>query len=144
MRVVESPHALLTLSQIQEQRRALDPNGLRYLISMRSFYILNQRASEPNTPSSGTNGLNPEIRLERRERLRYRDIIWGFHSESQDLLLSMSVSACGGRMCWPDARALGVFLWMRPGDAMVSPTFFFLLYQLTVGAAGTHGGCGAE
>ncbi|KAI0756586.1 RAVE protein 1 C terminal-domain-containing protein [Daedaleopsis nitida] len=115
-----------TALEIEEQRRALDANGLRYLISMRSFYILNRRASEPNTPSSGTNGVNgtngngmiPSTRLERRERLRYRDMIWAYHSESQDLLLSTSVSACGGKMCWPDARALGVFTWMRPGDAM--------------------------
>ena len=89
---------------------------------MRSFYILNRRASEPNTPSSGSNGVNGHVsgtRLVRRERLRYRDMIWAFHSESQDLLLSTSVAACGGKMCWPDARALGVFTWMRPGDAMV-------------------------
>ncbi|RDX52017.1 hypothetical protein OH76DRAFT_1400924 [Lentinus brumalis] len=110
-----------TALEIEEQRRALDPNGLRYLISMRSFYILNRRASEPNTPSSGNNaanGVTSNLRLERRERLRYRDMIWAFHSESQDLLLSTSVSACGGKMCWPDARALGVFVWMRPGEAM--------------------------
>ncbi|KAI0721213.1 RAVE protein 1 C terminal-domain-containing protein [Cerioporus squamosus] len=110
-----------TALEIEEQRRALDSNGLRYLISMRSFYILNRRASEPNTPSSGNNaanGVDPGLRLERRERLRYRDMIWAFHSESQDLLLSTSVSACGGKMCWPDARALGVFVWMRAGDAM--------------------------
>ncbi len=90
---------------------------------MRSFYILNRRASEPNTPSSGNNaanGVTSNLRLERRERLRYRDMIWAFHSESQDLLLSTSISACGGKMCWPDARALGVFVWMRPGEAMVS------------------------
>ncbi|RPD64989.1 hypothetical protein L227DRAFT_635288 [Lentinus tigrinus ALCF2SS1-6] len=110
-----------TTLEIQEQRRALDPNGLRYLISIRSFYILNRRASEPSTPSSGNNtvnGVTSGLRLERRERLRYRDMIWAFHSESQDLLLSTSVSACGGKMCWPDARALGVFIWMRSGDAM--------------------------
>ena len=59
-------------------------------------------------------------RIRPRQRLRYRDMIWAFHSESQELLLSTSMSACGGKMCWPDARALGVFIWMRAGDAMVS------------------------
>lgn len=123
--VTNMPHP--ALFKIQEQERALDANGLRYLISMRSFYILNKRASEPNTPSSGhssvngANGAVSETRLQRRERLRYRDMVWAFHSESQDLLLSTSTSACGGKMGWADARALGVFIWMRAGDAMVIP-----------------------
>ncbi|KAI0361166.1 WD repeat-containing protein [Trametes cingulata] len=107
-----------TALEIEEQRRALDANGLRYLISMRSFYILNRRASEPSSPASPTNGTAPTLQLKRRERLRYRDMIWAFHSDSQEVLLSTSVAACGGKMCWPDARALGVFIWMHSTDAM--------------------------
>ncbi|KAI0639823.1 WD repeat-containing protein [Trametes polyzona] len=107
-----------TALEIEEQRRALDSNGLRYLISMRSFYILNQRASEPNTPASPSNGPSAPPQLKRRERLRYRDMIWAFHSDSQEVLLTTSMAACGGKMCWPDARALGVFVWMRSTDAM--------------------------
>ncbi|CAK5280165.1 unnamed protein product [Mycena citricolor] len=57
-----------TTLEIDEQRRALDSNGLRYLISMR---------------------------------------------ESQDLLLSASAAACNNKMCWADARALGVALWLN-------------------------------
>ena len=96
---------------------------------MRNFYIINRRASEPNTPYSGLNGTSSiksangatnANQLQRRERLRYRDMIWAFHSESQDLLLSSSVAACGGKMCWVDARALGVFTWMQSTEAMVS------------------------
>ncbi|EMD42152.1 hypothetical protein CERSUDRAFT_110689 [Gelatoporia subvermispora B] len=106
-----------TTLEIQEQRRALDANGLRYLISMRVFYILNQRVSQPNTPaSSGAQA----VRLSRRTRLRYRDMIWAFHSESQDMLLSASAAACGGKMCWPDARALGVFIWLNSVETMRS------------------------
>lgn len=112
---------VLTLrdGQIESQRRALDANGLRYLITMRVFYIYNRRLSMPNTPaSSGAIRQWPQ----RRERLRYRDMIWAFHSESQDLLLSQSVAACeGGKMCWPDARALGVFIWLRSPETMVCP-----------------------
>ncbi|KAI0673553.1 WD repeat-containing protein [Trametes maxima] len=107
-----------TALEIEEQRRALDPNGLRYLISMRSFYILNRRASEPGTPASPTTGTAPSSQLKRRERLRYRDMIWAFHSDSQEVLLSTSTAACGGKMGWSDARALGVFIWMRSADAM--------------------------
>lgn len=118
------PHAYSD-HQIQEQRRSMDSNGLRYLISMRVFYILNTRLSAPSTPaSSGAAG----VRLPRRERLRYRDMIWAFHSESQELLLSMSVAACGGKMNWNDAKALGVFLWLRSVESMVRPCLAFARY----------------
>jgi len=103
--------------QIDEQRRALDANGLRYVISMRSFYILNRRVkSDPNSPQS--NGVIPR-KTGYRERLRYRDMIWAFHSQSQELLLDISTAACDGKICWPDARALGIFVWLNSVESMV-------------------------
>ncbi|KAH8099423.1 WD repeat-containing protein [Cristinia sonorae] len=105
-----------TTLQIHEQRRALDPNGLRYLTMMRIFYNNNRRLSLPNTPAS--NG-TISISLKRRQRLRYRDMIWAFHSESQDLILSASIEACeGGKMTWSDARSLGIFIWLNSVDTM--------------------------
>ena len=69
--------------------------------------------------ANGTSIAASGLRLERRERLRYRDIIWAFHSESQEILLSASTSACGGKMKWQDARALGVFMWLKSAESMV-------------------------
>ncbi|KAH7928501.1 hypothetical protein BV22DRAFT_1004629 [Leucogyrophana mollusca] len=115
----EHAHLLVliqTTLEIDEQRRALDSNGLRYVISMRSFYILNRRiSSDPSSPRS--NGTLPR-ETGWRERLRYRDMIWAFHSESQDLLLDISTSACRGKMVWSDARALGVFIWLNSVESM--------------------------
>ncbi|KAJ7786153.1 RAVE protein 1 C terminal-domain-containing protein [Mycena metata] len=116
----EQAHLLVliqTTLEIDEQRRALDANGLRYLISMRSFYILNHRASAPGSPQSQN---TIPRQTGRRERLRYRDMVWAFHSESQDLLLSASTAACNGKMCWSDARALGISIWLNSIDAMKS------------------------
>jgi hypothetical protein len=50
-------------------------------------------------------------------------MVWAFHSESQDLLLSASTAACNGKMCWADARALGVSIWLSSIDAMVGAAF---------------------
>ncbi|GJJ09914.1 hypothetical protein Clacol_004138 [Clathrus columnatus] len=97
-----------TTSEVDEQRRALDSNGLRYLISMRSFYILNER-----TDSSKVKPLSRG-----RSRLRYRDMVWAFHSESQEILLNASIQACGGKMTWDDAKALGAFIWMESAESM--------------------------
>ncbi|KAJ3516450.1 hypothetical protein NLJ89_g1100 [Agrocybe chaxingu] len=114
----EQAHLLVLIQatlEIDEQRRALDSNGLRYLISMRSFYIINRRTS--STSDSMTNGTAPK-QSARRERLRYRDMFWAFHSESQDLLLNASTAACDGKMTWSDARALGVALWLNSVDSL--------------------------
>jgi hypothetical protein len=87
------------------------------VISMRSFYILNRRiTSDPSSPRS--NGTIPRS-TGWRERLRYRDMIWAFHSESQELLLSTSTAACNGRMLWSDARALGIFIWLNSTESLV-------------------------
>lgn len=97
-----------TTVEIDEQRRALDASGLRYLISMRSFYITNQRADATN--AQATSG--------KRERLRYRDMVWAFHSESQDLLVNASASACNNKMTWSDAKALGLALWLTSPETL--------------------------
>ncbi|KAI6007216.1 RAVE protein 1 C terminal-domain-containing protein [Pisolithus albus] len=105
-----------TTLEVDEQRRALDANGFRYVLSMRSFYILNRRiASDPSSPQSAGDIAR---KTGWRDRLRYRDMIWAFHSESQDILLNTSVAACDGKMLWSDARALGVFIWLNSVDVM--------------------------
>ncbi|KAF9479728.1 hypothetical protein BDN70DRAFT_906163 [Pholiota conissans] len=107
-----------TTLEIDEQRRALDSNGLRYLISMRSFYIINERSQVPDI--AATNGTFPK-KSARRERLRYRDMIWAFHSESQEILLSSSTAACSnGKMMWADARALGIAIWLNSTESLKS------------------------
>ncbi|KAF9455073.1 hypothetical protein P691DRAFT_770160 [Macrolepiota fuliginosa MF-IS2] len=121
----EQAHLLVLIQatlEIDEQRRALDANGLRYLISMRSFYILNQRAASPSSPSSnrGEGGTLPRQQTGVRERLRYGDMIWAFHSESQELLVSACTAACNGKMTWADARALGVPIWLNSLDSLKS------------------------
>jgi hypothetical protein len=86
---------------------------------MRSFYIINDRALSPEGKLvNGVNGAAPEMSA-RRERLRYRDMIWAFHSESQELLLNASTGACGGKLTWGGARALGISLWLTSIESLV-------------------------
>ncbi|KAG6836376.1 hypothetical protein H0H93_008676 [Arthromyces matolae] len=112
---VESFYQKDSSASIDEQRRALDANGLRYLISMRSFYILNRRASRPSSPQSKG---SQRMLSGKRERLRYRDMIWAFHSESQDLLLNASISACSDKFSWANARAVGIPIWLTSVDTL--------------------------
>src|SRR5437016_5597001 len=88
---------------------------------MKSFYIINSRAVP--TVGNTINGAAPK-KSARRQRLRYRDMIWAFHSESQELLLEASTAACSGKVTWSDARALGIAIWLNSGDSLVSDTSF--------------------
>ncbi|KAF8756045.1 RAVE protein 1 C terminal [Rhizoctonia solani] len=70
----EQAHLIVMIQTTLEiDERALDANGLRYLISSRSFYTLNKRLE-----TFGDNGKQNGIastRAGKRERLRYRDIV---------------------------------------------------------------------
>lgn len=106
-------HSIFLCFQADEQRRALDENGLRYLISLKSFLMVNQR----NSDSAGERQF---AEISTRERMRYRDFVWAFHSSCQEILLQAALSSVGGKMVWKDAKALGVFLWLKSQESMVS------------------------
>ncbi|KAF9966919.1 regulator of (H+)-ATPase in vacuolar membrane [Mortierella alpina] len=90
-------------TMIDEQRGSIDDNGLRFLIFVRQFnyfsYILPP--------------------MQRPTMLSYSDIVWAYHSESQDLLLDFCSSSLKAPMKWADAKSLGIFLWMRKKDTMI-------------------------
>ena len=47
-------------------------------------------------------------------------MVWAFHSESQDVLLEASIKACPGKLTWENAKALGLFMWLRSPEVIVS------------------------
>jgi hypothetical protein len=105
---------LQTLIEVADQRRSLDANGMRFLIAMRGFFIHHALQHSSDVPQSAHG-----------PRLRYRDMIWAFFSESQELLLQDCHRACSEKVTWPEARSLGVFLWLTSHEALVR--LFFLL-----------------
>lgn len=113
----------LTFLQVDEQRRTLDENGLRYLIALRSFMIYSSQGSAPQLVD--TDAVAPV--LAQRTRLKYRDMVWAFHSESQEMLLGAAETAYSNKLTWPAARAMGMFLWLRSHETIVSPTMRTML-----------------
>lgn len=104
-----------TVYEVQRQRGALDANGLRYLISMRSFFIYH----EVRLPGGAGTGAATAATSSALPRLKYRDVVWAYHSEDQELLLEESTKACpGGRLSWDNAKALGLFLWLKSPDQL--------------------------
>lgn len=110
---------------------------------MRSFYILNSRSESSSTHVALMK--NEAIRMpERRERLRYRDMVWAFHSESQGILLQASMTACEGKMNLMDAKALGVFLWLKSLDSVVRGQECQLAQAEHCDTERSHGGGGKK
>ncbi|KAH8918301.1 hypothetical protein BT69DRAFT_589975 [Atractiella rhizophila] len=85
------------VGNLEELNRAVDPCGRRYLLAMRSFFISRQLQRS----------------LIGQSRLKYRDVLWAYHSESQTILLTATLEACGQKLKWTDAKSLGIFMWIR-------------------------------
>jgi hypothetical protein len=111
--------------EVERQRRALDLCGLRYLLSIRMFVNQNRRGGTNGTATPASGLQTPGGGLTHRIRLSFRYIVWATHSESQDVLLSAATECChNGNMMWPDAKRLGVFLWLKSADAIVRSSTF--------------------
>ncbi|GAA5955789.1 hypothetical protein JCM8115_006854 [Rhodotorula mucilaginosa] len=97
-----------TVYETQERRGSIDDNGLRYLIAMRSFFLYRQAGvaeGDSTTPSSA-------------RQLSYRDIVFAYHSESQDLLLEEGTKASGGHATWAAVSSFGAAMWLRSPESL--------------------------
>ncbi|WVR03440.1 hypothetical protein IAU60_000431 [Kwoniella sp. DSM 27419] len=117
--------------EAEEQRRSLDLCGMRYLLSLQMYVNWNRLSTTSGamTPmngdpmrSSGVDDidghLNSTGRRRGRQHFSFRNVVWATHSDSHDLLLSASTNTCrNGKMLWEDASRMGVFLWLKPGEA---------------------------
>ncbi|KAG0089757.1 regulator of (H+)-ATPase in vacuolar membrane, partial [Podila epicladia] len=90
-------------AKIDKQHDSIDDNGLRFLMFVHRFNYLSY--------------ILPPI--QRPTMLSYRDVVWAYHSESQDLLLDFCSTSLKNPMTWSEAKSLGIFLWMRKKETMV-------------------------
>jgi hypothetical protein len=107
---------------VDSQRRALDNNGTRFMTSVKSFAITQALTSPESSraPSPTTRSLPVRGRSGARiPQIRFRDVLWGFHSESQEILLSTCEDVCGRPMLWEDAKTFCLPLWLRSNDILV-------------------------
>ncbi|KAL9138282.1 MAG: hypothetical protein Q9175_000508 [Cornicularia normoerica] len=84
----------------EKQRRSMDENAMRYLLFFRQHMI--RRSQPPATQVS----------------ISWREIIWAYHSDSQDILVDLISRHYHGRMLWKHARESGMFMWMTDLTAL--------------------------
>ncbi|KAL6715175.1 regulator of (H+)-ATPase in vacuolar membrane [Lecanora helva] len=88
------------VATVEKHRRSMDENAMRYLLFFRQYML--RKGQTPNPQVGAT----------------WREIIWAYHSNSQDILLDLVSRQFHGRMLWSQARESGVFMWMTDLTAL--------------------------
>ncbi len=86
----------------EKHRRSMDENAMRYVLFFRQHMI---RKSQ-----------SPAARVQ----ITWREIVWAYHSGSQDILVDLVSRHFHGRMLWEHVRESGMFMWMTDVNALVS------------------------
>ena len=84
----------------ERYRRSMDDNAMRYLLFFRQYML---RKEQDALGGSG---------------ITWREIVWAYHSGSQDVLLDLVSKQFHRRMLWQHARESGVFMWMTDLTAL--------------------------
>ena len=86
---------------VEKHRRSVDANACRFLLFFRQHVLRNSQQTSQAGPIS------------------WREIVWAYHSSSQDILVDLVARHFNGRMVWPHARESGMLMWMTDLTALV-------------------------
>ena len=98
------------VATVEKHRRAMDDNAARYLLFFRQ-HMLRKAQGVAN-----------------KNMVSWREIVWAFHSESQDILSDLVSRQFNSKMTWKSAKESGIFMWLSDTNAIVSkhpPLFLF-------------------
>lgn len=85
---------------VEKHRRSIDENAGRFLLFFRQHALRDgQRSAQP-------------------VHISWREIIWAFHSGSQDIIVDLVTRHYHGRVQWQHARECGMFMWMTDINAL--------------------------
>jgi hypothetical protein len=85
------------IGMVEKHRRSIDDNAGRFLLFFRQ-HVLSETYKGP---------------------ISWREIIWAFHSGSQDILVDLVSRHFRSKMMWQHAKECGVFMWMSDINALV-------------------------
>ena len=88
------------VAAVEKHRRSMDPNAARYILFYR-HHMLRRTQLVDEAPG-----------------VTWREIVWAFHSGSQDMLLDLVSRSHQGKMLWEHARESGMFMWLTDITAM--------------------------
>lgn len=98
-RLVDTVECVAT---VEKHRRSMDDNAARYLLFFRQ-HMLRRTQGVAN-----------------KDTVSWREIVWAFHSGSQDILVDLVSRQFGGKLLWKSARESGMLMWLSSPTAIVS------------------------
>jgi len=90
------------IGTVEKHRRSMDDNASRYLLFFKEHTLRRGQVS------------NEQVNLS------WREIVWAFHCNSQEILVDLVSRQSQGKLLWENARESGMFMWMRDSTALVS------------------------
>lgn len=90
------------VATVEKHRRAMDDNAARYLLFFRQ-HMLRRAQGVAN-----------------KDMVSWREIVWAFYSESQDILSDLVSRQFNSKMTWKSAKESGIFMWLSDTNAIVS------------------------
>jgi hypothetical protein len=87
------------IGTVEKHRRSVDGNAGRFLLFFRQHALRDNHDAKP---------------------ISWREIVWAFHSTSQDILVDLVSRHYNGRMQWHHAKESGMFMWLTDTNAIVS------------------------
>ncbi|RPB10969.1 hypothetical protein P167DRAFT_508757, partial [Morchella conica CCBAS932] len=93
------------VGQVRQHRRSIDENAARYLLFYKQSALMPLQRGRKERGGGGRGAV-----------MLYREVVWAFHSSSQEILADI-VGRSGG-MTWAAARECGIFLWLRDEGAV--------------------------
>ena len=88
------------VAAVETHRRSMDDDAARYYLFFRQHMLTRSQAAD------------------RRLGITWREIVWGFHSGSQDILVDLVSRSFHGKMLWEHARESGMFMWISDVNAL--------------------------
>lgn len=104
------------VAMVEKHRRSMDANAARYLLFFRQHMLRRSQG------------------VAHRNTVSWREIVWAFHSESQDILTDLVSRQFGGKLLWKAARESGIFMWLSDITAVVGllRSALSMLFILTI------------
>jgi hypothetical protein len=85
----------------EKHRRSIDENAARYLLFWRETVMRSRQSSSSSAA------------------VTWREMLWAYHSTSQDILIDIITRHNNGQINWSHARDTGVFVWLTDREALL-------------------------
>lgn len=93
------------VATVEKHRRSMDDNAARYFLFFRQHMLRKSQG------------------VANKDRVSWREIVWAFHSGSQDILTDLVSRQFHGKLTWKAARESGLFMWLSDLTSLVSFSF---------------------